>query len=107
MVSQRQQYRSAAFDAAASDITIVAAGAGESLHVHAYVITADVADGTVRFEDSAGGTALTGQMNMVVDGTLVAPFSEIPWFVTSVNNDIVLEATTTGASGHIIYSIHV
>jgi len=105
MATGDQIFKTAAFDAGASDITVVAAaGAGVIIQVHGYVVTVDTANGTVRWEDGTGGTALSGQMNMLVDQTLVCPFSEVAWFKTSANTLLNLEAAATGASGHIIYS---
>ena len=60
---------------------------------------------------TAGGTALTGRM--FVSGStmnLVAPFSPVAWFATSINTLLNLEGTAAAGGtpvrgyGHLIYS---
>ena len=102
-------YKHAAFDGAAGDITLVKAVANHRIAVHAYVCTSDTANGTIRFESEAAGTALTGIMETSIDSPIVVPFSEVPWFITDAeasgtDDDLSLEAVQ-GASGHIIYSL--
>ena len=99
------QYNTAAFDAAAGDISVVAADANNKINVHAFVIVQDTADSTWRWEDGAGGTALTGIMESKIDESVVVPFSEVPWFSTSLNTALSLEAATGAAAGFIIYSL--
>ena len=81
-----------AIDAATSgDNTLLAAqGAGNKIRVHQLVL---VAAGTVnvRFESGAGGTALSGQMNLVANTGFVLPYSPIGWFETAANTLLNLE----------------
>jgi hypothetical protein len=81
----------AAIDAATSgDNTIVAAVSSKKIRVlSAFLIAA----GTVnaRFESGAGGTALTGQMNLVANSGFVLPFNPIGWFQTAATTLLNLE----------------
>ena len=97
-------FKTKPFDGAAGDIAVVDAVSGKKIALHGYVIAADTANGSMRFEDGAGGTALTGSMEMLIDAAVVAPFSNVPWAIGSVNTTLSLEATSTGLAGHIIYS---
>jgi hypothetical protein len=82
----------AIIDAASSgDNTIqAAAGAGIKIRVLSAFL---VAAGTVntRFESGAGGTALTGQMNLVVNSGFTLPFNPGGWFETADNALLNLE----------------
>jgi len=109
-------YKRAVITGAAGDIKVVTAVANHRIAVHGYVICADnLAEGTVRFESEAAGTALTGAMHIGMfaqkaDSVIVCPFSEVPWFITdaealATDDDLSLEATGTGAYGHLIYSL--
>lgn len=78
-------------DAATSgDNTLVAAVSGRRVRVLALFL---VAAGTVnvRFESGAGGTALTGQMNLVANTGFVLPFNPVGWFETGINTLLNLE----------------
>ena len=81
----------AVIDAASSgDQTIVAAVASKKIRVlSVFMISA----GTVnaRFESGAGGTALTGQMNLVANSGFVLPFNPIGWFQTAAATLLNLE----------------
>lgn len=81
-----------AIDAATSgDNTLLAAqGSGNKIRVHQLML---VSAGTVnvRFESGAGGTALTGQMNLVANTGFVLPYSPIGWFETAGNALLNLE----------------
>lgn len=80
MVGSELQY--AVIDAAASgDNTLVAAVSGKRIRVLAAVIIAAGAV-TVRFESGAGGTALTGQMNLTTNSGFTLPFNPEGWFQT-------------------------
>lgn len=97
----------AIIDAAASgDNTLVAAqGAGNAIRVHQLFL---IAAGTVnvRFESGAGGTALTGQMNLVANTGFVLPFSPVPWFVTSDNALLNLElSAAVSVDGALVYTV--
>lgn len=81
----------AAIDAASSgDNTLVAAVVGKKIRVLSLFL---VAAGTVttRFEDGAGGTALTGQMNVTTNSGFSLPFNPVGWFETSANTLLNLE----------------
>lgn len=67
--------------AATPDNTIVAAVAGKRIRVLSLFFVAAAAV-TVRFESAAGGTALTGQMQLGANGILVLPFNPGGWFET-------------------------
>lgn len=86
------EFKYAVIDAASSgDNTIqAAAGAGIKIRVLSVFL---VAAGTVnaRFESGAGGTALTGQMNLVVNTGFVLPFNPAGWFETADNALLNLE----------------
>lgn len=97
----------AIIDAASSgDNTLVAAqGAGNAIRVHQLFL---VSSGTVnvRFESGAGGTALTGQMNLVANTGFVLPFSPVPWFVTADNALLNLELSgAVSVDGALVYTV--
>lgn len=97
----------AAIDAATSgDNTLVAAaGAGNKIRVHALYL---VAAGTVnaRFESGAGGTALSGQMNLVANTGFVLPFNPVGWFETAANTLLNLElSAAVSVDGSMVYSV--
>ena len=80
MVGSDVQY--AIIDGAASgDNTLVAAVTGKRIRVLSlFVIAAGAV--TVRFESGAGGTALTGQMNITTNSGFTLPFNPEGWFQT-------------------------
>jgi hypothetical protein len=82
----------AAIDAATSgDNTLVAAqGAGNKIRVTSLFLVAAGAV-TARFESGAGGTALTGQMNLAANGGFVLPHNPNGWFETAANALLNLE----------------
>jgi hypothetical protein len=72
-------------DAATSgDNTILAAVTAKKIRVLSLFL---VAAGTVnvRFESGAGGTALTGQMNLVANTGFALPYNPVGWFETASN----------------------
>jgi hypothetical protein len=76
--------------ATSGDNEIVAAVALKKIRVlSAFMISA----GTVnaRFESAAGGTAKTGQMNLIANSGFVLPFSPIGWFETVAGEALNLE----------------
>lgn len=77
-------------DASSGNNTIVAAVAAKKIRVVSLLL---VAAGTVnvRFEDGAGGDALTGQMNLVANTGFCLPFNPVGWFETSANTLLNLE----------------
>lgn len=81
----------AAIDAATSgDNTLVAAVASKKIRVMSLFLVAAGAV-TARFESGAGGTALTGQMNLAANGGFVLPFNPVGWFETASNTLLNLE----------------
>lgn len=81
----------AVIDAATNgDNTLVAANATKKLRVlAAFMVSAGTVN--VRFEGGAGGTALTGQMNLVANSGFVLPFNPAGWFETASNTLLNLE----------------
>ncbi len=80
-----------AIDAATSgDNTLVAAVVGKKIRVVSLLL---VSAGTVnaRFEDGAGGSALSGQMNLVANSGFTLPFNPVGWFETTANTLLNLE----------------
>ena len=67
-----------------------AAGAGIKIRVLSVMM---VSAGTVtaRFESAAGGTALTGQMNLVANSGFTLPYNPAGWFETADNALLNLE----------------
>ena len=79
-----QLVKHAAIDAASSgDNTLVAAVSGKKIRVLALFITMTGTLVTIRCEDGADGTALTGQMGPTAGQTIVLPFNPVGWFETS------------------------
>jgi hypothetical protein len=78
-------------DAATSgDNTLLAAVSGKKIRVLALFLVAAGAV-NVRFESGAGGTALTGQMNLVANTGFVLPYNPAGWFETGSNTLLNLE----------------
>jgi hypothetical protein len=86
------EFKYASIDAALSgDNTLVAAaGAGIKIRVVSVFIVAAGAV-NVRFESGAGGTALTGQMNLTTNSGFTLPFNPAGWFETADNALLNLE----------------
>jgi hypothetical protein len=79
-----QLVKRAAIDGATSgNNTLVAAVTGKKIRVLALFVTMTGTAVTIRFEDGAGGTALTGQMGPTAGQTIVLPFNPVGWFETS------------------------
>lgn len=81
----------AVIDAATSgDNTLVAAVTAKKVRVLALFL---VAAGTVnvRFESGAGGTALTGQMNLIANTGFALPYNPAGWFETASNTLLNME----------------
>jgi hypothetical protein len=94
----------AIIDAATSgDNTLVAAVASNKIRVlAAFLVSAGTV--TARFESGAGGTALSGQMNLVANSGFVLPFSPVGWFETGVNTLLNLELSgAVSVDGSIVY----
>lgn len=94
----------AAIDAATSgDNTLVAAVSGKKIRVLAVFL---VAAGTVnvRFEGGAGGTALSGQMNLVANTGFVLNYNPVGWFETAVTTLLNLELSgAISVDGSLVY----
>lgn len=81
----------AAIDAAVSgDNTLLAAVTSKKIRVLSLFLVA-AGTVTVRFESGAGGTALTGQMNLIANTGFVLPFNPGGWFETASNTLLNLE----------------
>lgn len=76
--------------ATSGDNTLVAAVTAKKIRVLALFL---VAAGTVnvRFESGAGGTALTGQMNLIANTGFALPYNPIGWFETASNTLLNME----------------
>ena len=73
----------AIIDAAGNgDNTIVAAVSGKKIRVIALHATMTGTLVTIRFESSAGGAALTGQMQPLAGNSIDLPFNPVGWFET-------------------------
>lgn len=94
----------AAIDVAGSgDNTIVAAVTGKKIRVLALFLVASAAV-TVRFESGAGGTALTGQMQLGANGVLVLPENANGWFQTAAAALLNLELSgAVSVDGGLVY----
>lgn len=94
----------AVIDAATSgDNTLVSAVTSKKVRVLSLLL---VASGTVnvRFESGAGGTALTGQMNLVANTGFVLPYNPAGWFETASNTLLNLElSAATSVDGVLTY----
>ena len=91
-------------DAATSgDNTVVAAVSGKCILVCSlFVVSAGTV--TTRFESGAGGTALTGQMNLIANTGYVLPYNEYGWFVTAKDELLNLELSgTVSVDGSLSY----
>lgn len=81
----------AVIDAATSgDNTLLAAVTSKKIRVlSAFLVAAGTVN--VRFESGTGGTALTGQMNLVANTGFVLPYNPNGWFETASNTLLNLE----------------
>ena len=87
------------------DNTIIAAVPNKRLTVHAIFILASAAT-TVRLESGAGGTALTGQMQLPGNGGFVLPYNEAGWFSTADGAVLNLELSAANScDGCVVYAI--
>lgn len=94
----------AVIDAATSgDNTLVSNVASKKIRVLSCFI---VAAGAVnaRFESGAGGTALSGQMNLTTNSGFVLPFNPTGWFETASNTLLNLELSgAVSVDGSLVY----
>lgn len=89
--------------AGAGDNTLVsAAGAGIKIRVVHLVLVASGGANTVRLESGAGGTALTGQMDLLADGQLVLPNNPAGWCETAANALLNLELSAATAVAGVV-----
>lgn len=89
--------------ATSGDNTLVAAIANTKIRVLACLLIAASAV-VVRFESDAGGTALTGQMNVPGDGGFVLPFNPVGWFETAAGALLNLELSgAVSVDGVLVY----
>lgn len=94
----------AVIDAATSgDNTLVAAVTGKKVRVvAAFLVAAGAVN--VRFESGAGGTALTGQMNLIANTGFVLPYNPAGWFETGSNTLLNLELSAAiSVDGALVY----
>ncbi len=86
------------------DNTIVAASSGRRIRVLALFLVSGGAT-TVRFESGAGGTALTGQMDLVAQSTVVLPFNPSGWFETAAGELLNMELSAgVSVDGGLVYT---
>ena len=100
-----QLVKRAAIDAASSgNNTLVAAVTGKKIRVLAAFLTMTGTAVTIRFEDGADGTALTGQMGPAAGQTIVLPFNPVGWFETSAATLLNLElGGSQSVDGSLVY----
>jgi hypothetical protein len=94
----------AIIDAATSgDNTLVASVSSKKIRVvAAFLVSAGTV--TVRFESGTGGTALTGQMNLVANTGFVLPYNPAGWFQTAATTLLNLElSAAVSVDGAITY----
>lgn len=94
----------AIIDAATSgDNTLVAAVSSKKIRVlAAFLIAAGTT--TTRFESGAGGTALSGQMNLVANVGFVLPFNPVGWCETAATTLLNLELSAAiSVDGCLVY----
>lgn len=90
--------------AGSGDNTIVAAVASTKIRVTSLFLVASAAV-TVRFESAAGGTALTGGMQLAANGVLSLPYNPEGWFETVAGELLNLELSgATSVDGGLTYN---
>ncbi len=86
------------------DNTLVAAVADKKILVLGCVLIAAGAV-NIRFEDGAGGTALSGVMNLTTNSGFTAPLGLPGWAKTSTNTLLNLELSTgIAVAGWLVYT---
>lgn len=100
-----QLVKHAKIDAASSgNNTLVAAVTGKKIRVLALFATMTGTAVTIRFEDGADGTALTGQMGPTAGQTIVLPFNPVGWFETSAATLLNMElGGSQSVDGALVY----
>jgi hypothetical protein len=91
MAKYEDAVKYAVIDAASSgDNELIAAKSGVKFRVlNAFLVAAGAVN--TRFESGAGGTALTGQMNLTTNSGFALPYAENGWFETAVGESLNLE----------------
>lgn len=90
-------------DATSGNNTIISAVSAKKIRVLALFMVS-AGDVVARFEDGAGGTALTGQMNLTTNSGFVLPFNPVGWFETTANTLLNLELDgAVSVDGSIVY----
>jgi hypothetical protein len=85
------------------DNTLVTAVIGKKIRVLSYSFVCAGAV-TVRFEDGAGGSALSGQMEFAANSGISPSFCPLGHFETSVNTLLNLELSAgISVAGHLVY----
>ncbi|MEE8543248.1 MAG: hypothetical protein V3S94_05260 [Gammaproteobacteria bacterium] len=86
------------------DNTLVAAVALKKIRVLSAVLVASGGANTVRFESGAGGTALSGLIDLGADGQLVLPLNGFGWLETAAAALLNLElSAATLVAGVLVY----
>ena len=86
------------------DNTLIAAVSGKKILVLGCVLIAAGAV-NIRFEDGAGGTALTGVINLTTNSGFTLPLGIPGWFRTSTNTLLNLELSgATAVAGTLVYT---
>jgi hypothetical protein len=90
--------------AAAGDNTLVAAVTGKRIRVLALALVASGGANSARLESAAGGTALTGVMDIGDNGQLVLPYNPAGWCQTVAAELLNLElSAATAVAGALAY----
>lgn len=105
MPSPQSEAKFAAIAAAtAGDNTLVAAVTAKKIRVLAMVLVASGGANSTRLESGAGGTALTGVMDLAADGQLVLPYNPLGWCETAAGALLNLElSAATAVAGALTY----
>ena len=100
-----QLMKRAKIDAASrGENTLVAAVTGKKIRVLAAFFTMTGTAVTIRVEDGAGGTALTGQMGPTAGQAIVLPFKPGGWFETSDATRLNMELSgSQSVDGALVY----
>ena len=93
----------AVIEATPGDNELVAAVSGKSIKVFSYVIIPTASTATARFESGAGGTALTGVIDLNSDIPMSADFNPGGHFQTEKGDALSLEVANNNIRGHLTY----
>lgn len=86
------------------DNTLVAAVTARKIRVLSLYVVASGGANTIRFESGAGGTALSGQMDLAADGQLALPYNPAGHFETASAALLNLElSAATSVDGGLTY----